>query len=383
MYVVKTGLAWADHPDLYAVEGIIAYDGEIAAILEDGFTEAVIDTEKGKAPVNEAANDLAAKLGDRQGKSVSFKPLREELRVARVLQREAVIMLKDIARSINIGREPDYGASQGLVERMMDSVTRNGSALLALSKLRGADEYTFNHCLSVSVLAMIFGQYMDLDSQEVMQLGLSGLLHDLGKFDVPLKVLNKPGKLSPEEFEVMKQHPKYGYKRLAAVENIDKAILPGVLYHHERYDGQGYPIGVGGDDLPLVAQVVGMADVYDALTSRRVYKAAMLPAKAMSLMYSMRKQNFDPKMLEHFVCCLGVYPIGSFVRLSDNRCGVVTETSTGTATKPMVRVVRDSEGDPMLPQDVDLSAHPELSIAACLDPVDSGVDPSSVLLSTA
>ena len=381
MYVARTGLSWADHPELYSVEGLITYEDELEAIIRDGFKEAVVDTERGTVSFGDLGReDPSSALAGRPVKARPVHPLREELRAAKGLQREALIFVKDFARNLSMGRSPDLDASEDMVSRMIESVGRNSDAMLGLAKLRSTDEYTFNHCLNVTVLAVVFGRHLQLDPEKLLRLGQAGLFHDMGKFDVPMEVLNKPGKLTDEEFRIMQDHPVFGYRRLKAVPGVDAAILPAVLHHHERYDGKGNPKGLTGAEMDQLAEIIAVADVYDALTSRRVYKSAMQPAKAMSLIFSMRDQNFDPDLLEKFVCCLGVYPMGSYVRLSDGRYGVVRESPAENATLPVVRILRDANGNGIAPTDVNLAQGGGLTVEASLDPAEHCVDPFFAIL---
>jgi putative nucleotidyltransferase with HDIG domain len=249
---------------------------------------------------------------------------------------------------------------------------------VTLFKLRGFDEYTYTHCINVSILGVLLGKHLGMDKPTLLRLGLAGMYHDVGKAKIPESILNKPGKLSESEFNVMKSHPLDGFRIMSAQQGMDADILRAVVEHHERHDGSGYPRGLKGEAIGLFSRVISVVDVYDALTSRRVYKEPLAPSKALGMMYQWRDRDFPPHTIENFIRCVGVFPLGSFVRLSNGEYGIVASSNPQNATRPEVKVVFDTKFRPQAPRLVDLDAlsgtEGALDIAEVLNPAEHKVD---------
>jgi len=259
-------------------------------------------------------------------------------------------------------------------------VLRNRDALTSLGKLRCRDEYTYTHCVNVSVLAMAFGDYLGLPQGELMGLGQAGLLHDLGKARIAESILNKPGRLTDEEFEAIRKHPLEGYF-LVKEHQLGVKLIRGMLEHHEKYDGRGYPRGLSGEQIHPYARIIALADVFDALTSQRAYKKAMTTNQAMTLMFGMRGKDFFPSLVDSFIKSLGIYPVGSMVRLNTGEIGFVTISNPEQPLFPTVKICFDASFRSRMTVEADLSvAGPSnggsrITIAECLDPRDFKIDP--------
>jgi putative nucleotidyltransferase with HDIG domain len=283
------------------------------------------------------------------------------------------------------GTDIDYRKATPLVENFIESVFRNENAAVTLFKLRGFDEYTYTHSINVSLLAVLLGKHLGLDKPTLLKLGLAGMFHDVGKARIPEAILNKPGKLTEAEFQIMKGHPLEGYKIMMHQPDLDPEILRAVVEHHERVDGTGYPRALSGDAIGRFSRIVAVVDVYDALTSRRVYKDAMAPAKALGMMYQWRDKDFTPHAIESFIRCIGVFPVGSFVKLSGGEYGIVASVNPQRPTKPEVKVVLDAKMRPQIPRTLDLwslegSAQAQ-DITQVLNPADHKLDLESFFLS--
>jgi HD-GYP domain-containing protein (c-di-GMP phosphodiesterase class II) len=280
-------------------------------------------------------------------------------------------------------QQVDIGQGEAFVEEIIGSVTRNPDALISLSKLRTYDEYTFTHCINVAVLTLGFAEFFGIHRTELRALGIAALFHDIGKARIPNAVLNKPGRLSDEEFAVMRRHPLLSYQLLRDNEHggssLDPDVLHGIVEHHEKHNGKGYPRGLKDDAIHIYGRVIALADVYDALTSARVYKPAMPPTKALQIMFEMRDKDFRATDVSMFIKFLGIYPVGSLVRLSDGHHGVVSEANREDVRRPRVLVAFDRDLAPAPRQVVDLAEHTDLAIAEGLDHREHGIDPMALL----
>ncbi|QLA15407.1 HD-GYP domain-containing protein [Desulfolutivibrio sulfoxidireducens] len=394
MYVVDTGLSWMEHPYLYSREGSIASEKQLTAVKEEGYAEAFIDTKKSGFDDATAkrlcggtlfAEAFAGKAPPPPAPASGIDvPLERELPAAKKIYEDALCFAKDFIHKAYLEKNVDVERSEEFVDDVISSVVRNREALTGLCKLRVYDEYTYTHSINVTVLATAFGQFLGLAEAELRPLGLAALFHDVGKANIPIEVLNKPGRLDEREFTVIKRHPLEGYSILKDKGALKAQVLPAIVEHHEKYDGSGYPRGIRGEDISLFARIISLADVYDALTSDRVYRKGMPPSHALGIMYGMREKDFHPTMVERFIKCLGVYPVGSFVRLSDGRHGLVWSSNAQAPLLPTVKAAFDGTLRPIPAEYVDLAAdtesgHPGLCIEEAVDPRHLNIDLAAVM----
>lgn len=298
----------------------------------------------------------------------------EELRRADALYGEALDYAHGFMDAVRDGKPFDFNDSKPLVNGFIDSVFRNESAAAAISKLKAFDEYTYTHCINVSILAVILGKRLGYSRDRLELVGMAGLFHDAGKSVIPDAILNKPGKLTDKEMNVMRTHPLRGYMVLKEQPGIPEDVLRGALEHHEKHDGSGYPRGLKGDEISETARLLTVVDVYDALTSRRVYKDPMPPGKVLAMMYKWRVTDFHPNIVEQFIKSLGVYPVGSFVHLSSGQHGVVVEQAQDAPLTPVVRVAFDETMTPIPHADLNLADQDDLTIIDVINPDPHGVD---------
>jgi HD-GYP domain-containing protein (c-di-GMP phosphodiesterase class II) len=275
--------------------------------------------------------------------------------------------------------EADIEAGSNAVEEIAASVSRNANALLAISKLRTQDDYTFLHCVNVATAAIIFAKHLGYEGDALRTVGLAGFFHDLGKMEIPLEILNSPRRLTAEEFAVMRRHPTIGHTHLKKIPGLSDLVIQGALEHHERVNGKGYPDGKKGDEIGPAGKILAIVDVYDALSSRRVYKDPMAPHSALGLLYGMRGEDFAPDLVDRFIQCIGIYPPGSLVQLSNDSLAVVSQVDPGEPLRPEIILVREAGGRNIPPSLIDLKLQREVQITQCLDPRKHNLDPLSIL----
>jgi putative nucleotidyltransferase with HDIG domain len=252
----------------------------------------------------------------------------------------AVIELKDVA---------------AVVEDIKRSIDRHPTALISLARLKTADEYTYLHSVAVSALMIALARQLGLPNELVQEAGVAGLLHDIGKVVVPDAVLNKPGKLDETEFELIRQHPQVGGELLVRCHTVSALAVDVCMHHHEKVDGSGYPFGLMGDQISLFARMGAVCDVYDAITSDRPYKKGWGPAESIHKMAGWGG-HFDEKIFKNFVRAVGIYPIGSLVRLESGALGVVVEQHEFSLLTPKVKIFFMIKGRmPVLPKIIDLA----------------------------
>jgi len=259
----------------------------------------------------------------------------EERASATKLIKQSTLEMRRIFADIRLGHAIQTDDVAPLVAGISASLTRNKFALIRLTRLKSRDEYTYVHSIAVSALMVSLGRTLDLSPQVIFDLGMAGLLHDVGKIVVPTHILSKPESLTAEEFALVRTHPEQGYRMLSIAPGIPPIVLDVCRHHHERMDGTGYPFKLTGDVLSLPARIGAICDVYDALTSDRAYKSAWTPQEAISRMHEWTG-HFDPGLLFQFMKTVSVFPAGLLVLLRSNRLGVVMPNGR-RASRIMVR----------------------------------------------
>jgi HD-GYP domain-containing protein (c-di-GMP phosphodiesterase class II) len=371
MYIHAFCGSWLDHP-FWRSRFVVEEAGDLESVRRSAVKELWIDVSKGldleeQTPASDvvdtgdAVNDEARVL-DMLERDREVVRSREPATMANEMGRAAEVCasakaaVKAMFTDVRMGKAISPEVARQVVDEINDSVARNAVALISLARLKTADEYTYMHSVAVAALMIALARQLNLSEDEVRSAGLAGLMHDLGKADVPLEILNKPGSLSDAEFEVVRAHPAHGHRRLIDAGVTDADALDVCLHHHEKLDGTGYPHRLLGEQISVMARMGAVCDIYDAVTSNRPYKAGWDPGLSLARMARWTGGHLDERVFQAFVRSLGIYPVGSLVKLSSGRLAVVVEQSATAPLKPVVKTVFSTTSrERVVPETIDLS----------------------------
>jgi len=362
MYIHDLNCGWMDH-NFFRSRFMLRKEEDLQKIHASGIVDLYIDTVKGidadgitLEEVNQKVHDGLAEIAAAAAHLGQSTRHKEELAVAKAIHGEANKVIQSVMADVRLGKQIQVDRMEPVVEQVTESILRNQGTLVSLCRIKEGDTYTFQHSVSVCALLVTFCRYMGMDRDQIQLAGMGGMLHDLGKMRVPDHILNKPGKLTDEEFVTMKSHVNLGLEVLNQTPGISPVVYEVAAQHHEKFQGAGYPNGLAGAGISTLGRMAAVVDVYDAITSNRVYHKGMEPAMALSKLFEWGENHFDPEMVQHFIQALGIYPVGSLVKLDSERLAVVVEQSEGGLLYPIVRVVFDIRRNRAVhPVDLDLS----------------------------
>lgn len=346
MYITDLNNDWIPH-NSQRKHGVIKKEETIEKIRQMGVQFVYIDTSKGAdtqdaetATEVDRRNESALQRAGEQAPGLRPSvPLAEEIVIAQQIHSQAQGLVGSFLNNIKIGSAVDIAPLHELADKLQQSVLRNANALSCLGRIRQKDNYLLEHSVNLSVLMSLFGNFRSLPADVLHQTVVGALLHDLGKILTPDEILNKPGRLAPEEFEIMKLHARHSRDILATTEGIGELSVITAAQHHERMDGTGYPEGLKGDEISVYGRMVAITDVYDAITSDRVYHKGMTPSQGLKKLLEWSGDHLDPVLVKQFIRCIGLYPVGSLVLLESGRLGVVIEGNEADQRLPVVRVM--------------------------------------------
>lgn len=345
MYLHKLDASWIHHP-FWRSAFVITEQSDIEKLLSSGIHTVVIDTSKGAdviapAPpepvVENTVVTAAPKDPTPPAPVVENTAIDEELERAARICAKANREVKDMFQEARLGRTVNSEQAMALVTDISSSVSRNPDALISLARLKNYDDYTYMHSVAVCGLMIVLAMQLELSEEETQLCGLAGLLHDIGKMHIPMDIINKPGKLTEEEFGTVRSHPEAGHALLSASLNIHPIVLDVCLHHHEKISGNGYPHQLAGDKISLYARMGAVCDVYDAVTSDRIYHRGWHPAEALRNMAEWTNDHLDNRIFQALVKSLGIYPIGSLVRLQSGRLAVVIDKNPTSLLNPVIK----------------------------------------------
>lgn len=358
--------SWMEHP-FWRTQFLLDDPADLASLHASNIREVWIDTARG---LDVASGNTAVQTRDEVEREIdaalatvaesraapATHDLHAEIDRARRLVRDARPAVISMFNEARLGKAVDMEGATALVNRIRGAMTRSPAAMLSVARLKRADEYTFMHSVAVSGLMIALAQQLRMSDEDVVTAGQAGLLHDMGKAKIPEAILNKPAKLTDEEMDVMRRHPQIGYDMLRTAGNVSEPVLDVVLHHHERIDGRGYPGNQPNERISTLAKMGAICDVYDAVTSARAYKPGWDPAEAVRRMAEWSSTHFDPTLFQAFVKTVGIYPIGSLVKMESGRLGVVVDQHDGSLLKPKVKVFYSTRSQLRIaPEVLDLS----------------------------
>lgn len=341
--------------------GYMDSEAAMQVLWNAGVTHVWIDPERSRQE-NVAPPELAAAPEE----PTDFDSLAQS-RALYLEAREIMARFYDMVRD---GVLPNVEQAQQYASHFVEGVFSNPTTLACLTRIREKDAYLMERSLNVSILMALFARHLGIDKKTTEILALGALLHDIGKVRVPESILMKPGRLSDDEFEIMKSHVTHAVSMLEEQgEGLPTLVMDVVANHHERLDGEGYPKGLKAGQLSRYARMISIVDVYDALTAERVYKPAMPPTKALRLLLDLSGAHFDRVLVEQFIRCMGVYPVGSLVRLASGRLAIVTKANEQMPVKPQVKIIFNTRNQSRIVPE-------ELNLLFSRDSIEGAEDPA-------
>jgi HD-GYP domain-containing protein (c-di-GMP phosphodiesterase class II) len=349
MYVAELDRPWTDTPFMF--QGFLLRTPEQLEALKKHCQLVYVDPDK-------------SEMGGRPPARPALEPttLEHEFTHARATYSRNEEAVRDIFASVRAGRTLDAERVEQAVYGMTDSVLRNADALLLFSQLKEKGQYTLSHALDVAVYMIAFGRFLGMERDDMAVLGYLGMLQDIGKVRLPNALIEKRERLTEEEFAIAKQHVRDSVEILRATPGLPPRLPDLAALHHERLDGSGYPNGLKGRDIGRIGSIAGIIDTFDALTAQRPYAHPVAPSAALSMLYKWRGSFFDTALVEQFIRCIGIFPVGSIVELNSGEVGIVIAQNLEKRLQPRVMVIRDAGGQPLKPQKLlDLARNPKVS----------------------
>lgn len=364
MYVSQLDRPWTDTPFMF--QGFLLKTPEQMEVLRKFCQFVFVDTERmedarpTRKPVTLPTSGTQLPGTGRGSYSVSAT-VENEFKRAREAYESSEEVVTSLIDTIREGGMLDVAQATGAARSMSESIKRNPDALVLLSALRDRAEL-IDKALQVSVYMIAFARFLEMSEEDLEMAGVVGLLLDVGKLNIPDEVLSKRERLTPEEFVLVRSHVEHSVQILEAASGISPEVVHAVATHHERFDGSGYPTGIRGDELSAIGAIAGIVDTFVGLTSKRPYAAPVAPSNALNMLHKWRGTAFHPLLVEQFIRCIGIFPVGAVVELNSGEVGVVIAQNLERRLQPRIMVVRDAAGHPLRPQKLlDLSKSPKVN----------------------
>ena len=395
MYVSNLDRPWIDTP--FLLEGFLIKSEEDIIALNQYCTYVYIDTDRGvgasiyieEGPRLKTNSYLERFLQDNK-KKVEYKntrPTKEEIPDTQTALESASNQVAHIMEDVKEGKNLNIVAVRGVVEPILDSIIRNSEAYMWLSMMQKKNSYTYSHSVDNCALAIAFGRFMGLPKKDLRTLAVGLLMMDMGNVNVPEGILNKKGRLTEAEYRIVKKHVGHSVVILKKTKGMNEDIINIALTHHERFDGSGYPNALQGTQIPVYGRMAAIIDCYDAMTSDRPFSAAKSPYSALQNIYNWRGSAFQPELVEQFLQCMGVYPTGSLVEMTNGSVAIVLEQNLTQRMRPKVMLILDEDKQHLMEYKTvnlattfeDASRMP-MNIYRGLDPGAYGIDPTEYYL---
>jgi len=348
MYVSRLDRPWRETPFLFQGFHIVE-NSEIEQIKQQAEYVYILmpdeEIEVGTGPHAAAEAPDPGQYNERHA-SHNAVQMEEELPAARKSHEQISGLMEEIESALDSNEQLDMPRIKQTISYMVRSIERNPDAYILLARIKRYNTYTYNHSLSASVWATAFGRQMELDDESLNDIALGTLLMDVGLTRVPNEILQKPTRLTHEEWETVKTHVGHGMDMLSGTPGVSEAIMQVVATHHERLDGSGYPRGLRGKEIPLLGQMAGIVDFYTAVTLPRSFMKPVSPSSALQLLYKQRDKYFSDKLVDGFIHTLSTYPTGSLVELNTGEVGIVTSQNPGWLLRPKIILLLDSDKKP-------------------------------------
>ena len=348
MFVSQLDRDWLETP--FLLQGFhIEEEADIDVVAEYCEYVYIDDDKSAKHKASEHSSDVGTLRQIRVNQNI-FEPevpLEDEHHRILGTFRQARSLTKTLLDDIRLGGAINTDQARHTVNECVHSVIRHPDALLWMSKMRDENEYTAEHCLNVCILAIAFGRQLGMGEQELQNLGMCGLLHDVGKMKIPPEILDKPGALTPKEMRIMMAHTVHGRNLLLSSSGIYTGAIDVALSHHERIDGKGYPRQLAGNSISRYSKIIAIVDAYDAMTADRCYQSARTSTEAIKIIYQDRGKHFDEQLALKFLQTVGLYPAGSIVELHSGEVGMVIEANPRFRHLPRIVMLRDRNKQPV------------------------------------
>lgn len=349
--------------------GMVTSQSVIEQMKKNGILRVIIDTDRGKQQASEPAEPALEQK--KTTKAIDFD---NEINRAQKLHEQGKAIQKRLMSDVAKGLPIDIDIPRDFTQQLVSSIERNPNALLCLTRIREKDDYLFEHSLNVSILLANFAKNLDMSDKEILELAYGGFLHDIGKVKIADAILHKPGKLTDQEMNIMRDHVYFGVRILQEAD-MPQHIVRSVEEHHERLDGYGYPKGARGNEISQWGRMIAIVDSYDAITADRCYKKGLPSQRALQILLNDAPKKYDQQLVQLFIKCIGVYPVGSLVKLTNDQIGMVIEQHQRKPLKPIVKVFFSAKNNHYLPpKDVDLATSGSgFDIASAVTANDFGI----------
>ncbi|HEU5399529.1 MAG TPA: HD-GYP domain-containing protein [Gammaproteobacteria bacterium] len=355
MYVAKLDRPWTDTPFLF--QGFFLHHDDELDLIRRYCQHVFIDVARGDGQAEDPdASRTITRVTNLRGPTPAKAPapgrrvtyeraaaVEYEMPSARAIYDDTAKAAKEVVRHLQETGHLNLDLAQQVVAQVMDSVLRNPDAMTWLARMKTHDEYVYQHSVNSCVWGLAFGRHLGLDRQAIYEIGLGCMLQDVGKTRLPALLLAKTGPLSPAETRVIRSHVEHSVAIMQHTPGVTQRMLDMVQYHHERFDGSGYPTGLKGNDIPTFAKIGGMVDCYDALISPRPYAIQLTPHLALREIYTWRGNLFQPEVVEQFMQVVGVFPTGSLVALNTGVVGVVISQNESRRLRPRLMLILDEK----------------------------------------